>query len=497
MKAFRLLFVALVIILVVPITGCNLIGENPLAAIASLVPQATTVDTVEATSASGEATAENTPLVRPKTVVATAKPKATTVKTVAATVKPKATVKATVTKKATVAPTKAPTNSDSSSLPIGELLFSDDFTDPSSGWAEFSSDESDQAYESGKFAITVHSVDYLAWSSAGQYYSDFVVQVEGAKASGPNDGIYGILFRVVDNMNYYAFGVNSTGSYFVAVRVDNEWINLVPLTKNSAIKTGTATNKLAVLAQGDFFQVYANGVLLDEGSDSTFAEGDIYIMASTVAVGELVVKFSSVNVWEVGDSSSPTSEPSASITKGAKLYTENFADSSSGWDEWEDELSRGGYEGGKYFIEVLEADQVSWGNTFESFDDFVIEVDSSKVAGPDDNAFGIVLRYVDVDNFYVFVASSDGYYRFAYYQDNVLTDVVPWTTSDEINMGDSNNKLSVACQGNRFILSINGTVVEDVTDDTFTSGEIGLMAYAGAEAGVKITFDNLNVWAVE
>jgi hypothetical protein len=497
MKAPKLLYIAIALVLVLPLAGCNLIGQNPLTAIGSLVPQGTPQDTVEATVDTSEATVESTPLVRPKTVAATVKPKATTAKTTAATAKPKATVKATTTKKATVAPSKTPANSTDTGLPVGALVLSDDFTDPSTGWAEFSSDQSEQAYQDGKFVITIHETDYLAWSYASQNYTDFVIEVEASKASGPNDGLYGILFKFVDNTNYYAFVVNTTGSFLVAKRIDNEWYNLIPLTKNSAIKTGSAVNKLAVVAQGEDYSFYANGVLLDAVADNTFTDGDIAIMASTSSKGELVVNFSSVNVWEVGDATSPTPEPSAGISKGAKLYSETFADSSTGWDEWESAKSRGGYDNGAYFIEVLAADQVSWGNGYQDFDDFVMEVDTEKVGGPDDNGFGVVLRYVDSDNFYIFAVSSDGQYTFGYYLDNTWTQVIPWTPSDAINQGDSTNKLSVACKGNHFILSVNGTIVEDLTDDTFSAGDIGLMAVATSEAGVMITFDNVNVWAVK
>jgi hypothetical protein len=496
-KTPKLLLVIIVIILLIPLAGCNLIGQNPLSAVGSLVPKVTVEDTVEATINAKEATVTNTPLIRPKTVAATAKPKATVAKTTAATVKPKSTVKATVTKKATVAPTKAATVSGSSSLPTGAVISSDNFSDPTSGWAEFSGSQSEQTYQNGKFVITVHDVDYIAWSFASQNYADFVVEATAAKTSGPNDGVYGLLFRFVDNQNYYAFVVNATGSYLVAVRINNAWTNLIPLTKNSAIKTGSAVNKLAVVAQGDSFSFYANGVLLNQVTDTTFTNGDIAIMAGTNATGELVVSFSGVNVWEVSGGASPTIEASGNILKGAKLYSETFADPSTGWDTWSTSNSVIGYENGKYAIEVLNTDQLSWGNAFQSFDDFVIEVDTSKVAGPDDGGFGIVLRYVDMDNFYYFVVTADGQYRFSYYLNNSRTDIIDWTASDAINKGNALNKLGVACKGNHFILSINGTVVEDFTDDTFTSGDIGLLATSNTAAGVKVTFDNLNVWAVK
>ncbi|MHB1357513.1 MAG: hypothetical protein ACYCZF_16210 [Anaerolineae bacterium] len=493
MKASKLVFTVLVIILVMPMAGCNLIGQNPLTAIGSLVPQATLDDTVEATVDSGEATAESTPLIRPKTV-ATIKPKVTAVKTVAATVKPKATVKAMATKKATL----APISSASSSLPIGASIYSDDFTDPTSGWAEDSSAQSETGYLDGKYVITVYEVNYLSWSFLGQLFSDFVVEIEGAKLSGPNDGEYGILFRYVDSDHYYIFKVNAAGRYVVFAYDGGEWINLIAWTKNSAVKTGTATNKLAIVAQGETFAFYINGVKVDEMVDNRFAEGDIALVVGTHDVGDFAAGFTNIGVWEVDGVASPTEKASGSITKGAKLYSETFADSSTGWDEWDSSgKSRAAYEDGKYVLEIFAVNRMIWGNGYQDFDDFVMEVETTKLGGPDDNGFGIVFRYVDSANFYVFKASSDGQYAFGYYLDDEWTEVVPWSLTDTVIQGESTNKLSVACKGNHYILSINGKVVEDLTDDTFSSGDIGVMAASRSEAGVKVTFDNVNVWAVK
>jgi hypothetical protein len=498
MKVPKLLLVVVAMILIIPAAGCNLIGQNPLTALGSLVPQTTPGETVEATVQNPEeATVENTPLIRTKTPAPTTKPKATIAKTAEPTIKPKATIKPTATKKATLAPTKAATSNASSSLPTGAQLYSDDFSDPTSGWADGGNELSEWGYQNGVYVITVHAKSNLAWSYANQYYTDFVAEIEGAKVSGPNDGEYGMLFRFVDNDNFYIFKVNAQGSFIVSALVNNEWVTIGNWTKSSAIKLGTNSNKLAVVAQGQTFSLYINNTKVYEFTDDTFIEGDVAIVAGTQAVGEYVAKFMSVNVWEVAGETSPTSEPGSSITKGAKLYTENFSDPTSGWDEWDRASSRGGYEANKYFIEVLNPDQFSWGNGYQNFDDFVLEVDASKVAGPDDGGFGIILRYVDMDNFYYFAVSNDGQYRFSYYLNNERTDIISWTASDAIKQGNALNKLSVACKGNHFILSINGTVVEDFTDDTFSSGDIGLLAGTQATAGVKVTFDNLVVYAVK
>ena len=45
-----------------------------------------------------------------------------------------------------------------------------------------------------------------------------------------------------------------------------------------------------------------------------------------------------------------------------------------------------------------------------SFADVTIEVDATKKDGPDDNDFGVICRYQDVDHFYYGIISSDGYF---------------------------------------------------------------------------------------
>ena len=68
------------------------------------------------------------------------------------------------------------------------------------------------------------------------------------------------------------------------------------------------------------------------------------------------------------------------------------------------------YENGGYRINVIQTTPLSLANPYQSFqNDVRIEVDATKIGGPDDNAFGVQCRYQDVDNYYFFYISSDGY----------------------------------------------------------------------------------------
>jgi len=45
-----------------------------------------------------------------------------------------------------------------------------------------------------------------------------------------------------------------------------------------------------------------------------------------------------------------------------------------------------------------------------SFLDVQVEVDAARLAGPEQNLFGLVCRSSNISNFYFFAISSDGYY---------------------------------------------------------------------------------------
>ncbi|MCE5257708.1 MAG: DUF1080 domain-containing protein, partial [Chloroflexi bacterium] len=187
----------------------------------------------------------------------------------------------------------------------------------------------------------------------------------------------------------------------------------------------------------------------------------------------------------------PTAVKEEPVVAEDIIYEDDFSDSSSGWSEWQEDDSVGGYEDGQYTIEVLAPDAFFWAYTGQDLADFVLDVDASKLAGIDDNHYGVILRYQDEQNFYMFSISSDGYYRFGYYKDDEWTDIIDWEETSAIKQGDATNHITVQCKGSKFTLKVNGKELVVVTDKTFGSGDIGLFAGASDEAGVKIAFDNL------
>ncbi|MBM3144181.1 MAG: hypothetical protein FJ010_04260 [Chloroflexi bacterium] len=177
------------------------------------------------------------------------------------------------------------------------------------------------------------------------------------------------------------------------------------------------------------------------------------------------------------------------------LFQDDFSDSSSGWDQAEGPEGTSNYENGYYRIHVITTDTDVWANPSLDFTDVVVEVDAVKAGGPDDNDFGVICRYQDVDNFYFFIISSDGYYGIGKTVDGVqeLIGTDQMNPDDAINQGDANNHIKADCVGSHLVLHANGAKLADVEDTSLSSGDVGLIAGTFDEAGADIHFDNFVV----
>jgi hypothetical protein len=124
---------------------------------------------------------------------------------------------------------------------------------------------------------------------------------------------------------------------------------------------------------------------------------------------------------------------------------------------------------------------------------FIAEVEVRHAAGPEDNDYGLVVRYnTDVQRFYMLVVSSDGFYQVQRYDEQTWESVVPWTASAAIHQGlGSTNYLRVECTGNTIRFYTNGVLLTVVDDPLSEAGSVGLIAGTGEAGNVVAAFDNL------
>jgi len=205
-----------------------------------------------------------------------------------------------------------------------------------------------------------------------------------------------------------------------------------------------------------------------------------------------LILLSSIACAALSGIGSSTNEPALSPNV---LFQDDFSDSSSGWDQVNVTEGITDYQNGHYRILVNTDDTDIWANPGLYFTDVVVEVDATKVGGPDDNDFGVICRYQDVENFYFFIISSDGFYGIGKYDNAewILLNEDQMLPTEDVNQGNATNRIQADCVGTRLVLYANNVKLAEIEDSSFSSGDIGLLAGTLAETGVDIQFDNLVV----
>lgn len=195
----------------------------------------------------------------------------------------------------------------------------------------------------------------------------------------------------------------------------------------------------------------------------------------------------------------PQAAPSAApVLPGRQvLFQDDFSDSNSGWPTTSDTAKSASYMAdGTYQIQAISTQQDVWAHPGQSFTDVSVEVDATKSAGPDNNGFGVVCRFVDNDNFYYFMVSSDGYQVIGKYEagENKYLTADKMQPTGAINSGSATNHVRGDCSGSTLTLYANGQQLSSVTDTSFASGDVGLIVGTFDEPNVSVSFDNFVVY---
>jgi serine/threonine protein kinase len=194
----------------------------------------------------------------------------------------------------------------------------------------------------------------------------------------------------------------------------------------------------------------------------------------------------------------PTSIPNTPTpVQSSLLYYDDFSNPNSGWSSRTSTADTMDYANGGYriYLSSTMTDLVSHAGISLPAD-VVIDVDVTKADGTDNNDFGVACRLRDLNNFYFFEISSDGYAVIGMFLDNKMSylSADAMQKVDGILSGKATNHIRAECIGNTLNLYANGSMVAQATDSTFPNGgDVGLIAGSFDQGGVDILFDNLQV----
>lgn len=163
------------------------------------------------------------------------------------------------------------------------VVSNDDFSESNSKW-NVGESRDDFAFhkryiKNGEYIFQAKSVDTsTSWTestSVPYNIKDFYVSVDIRKTYGPIESNCGIMFRLKGHGNWYFFRIREDQMYSVSFHKDGrEHIRLIAPTKHEVIQKD-GKNTLAILARGEKFEFFINGVLVDTLTYDMLQEGGI------------------------------------------------------------------------------------------------------------------------------------------------------------------------------------------------------------------------------
>lgn len=196
-------------------------------------------------------------------------------------------------------PTPYPTPDE---LPrLGEVILSDDFSDPEN-WQTYRSPLGNAVVSNNEITLAIQGSDSIiaSYSTLPQLGDYFLTMDVSLSLCSWNGDWYGIAFRVNDSENQYRWSFNCLGQ----TRIDRVYrgriYNIKDWDINGVVKPAAPQKfSIGIAAQGSMLRFFANDALLAEAEDPTFTTGGYGLLASSDGYSPLTVSFSNFQLREI------------------------------------------------------------------------------------------------------------------------------------------------------------------------------------------------------
>lgn len=167
------------------------------------------------------------------------------------------------------------------------LPYTDDFSDPASGWRSFETADTATGYESGEYVVRASQPRvYTVGLYATQPFSDTILSVQARVAEGGAEQVQGGLVCRSDRetRTFYSFLLTPAGEYAIVKTVDGIPTTLTgggQLARTDAVGNPDVPQELSAHCVGDTLTFYVNGQQVDEAKDSEIAAGFVGVRGGT------------------------------------------------------------------------------------------------------------------------------------------------------------------------------------------------------------------------
>jgi len=157
------------------------------------------------------------------------------------------------------------------------VLFKDNFSDQSGGWATHQDAVSFSGYDSGGFRLSSQVPNYQFWSVPGLNFKDSYVFTRIVKLGGPDDNLMGVICRYQNEENYYALVFGTDGYYGIYKTIDGEQtlIDQDHMDFSEVIQRGNQENRIHAVCKENRLVLIVNDVELLSVEDDSLTHGDV------------------------------------------------------------------------------------------------------------------------------------------------------------------------------------------------------------------------------
>ena len=152
----------------------------------------------------------------------------------------------------------------------------------------------------GKYRWTLDCLDDEVGCLSSTYLTtldnttDFQLSVEARRVEGPPDGQYGLRFRD-DGLSYFEFLIADTGTFWV-LRWDGHELEYYYLDRPTSLLRPGEVNRLGVIAQGQNFDFYINGLQVGELVEPLLPSGSFALTLSFSGAHQGIFEFDNFRV---------------------------------------------------------------------------------------------------------------------------------------------------------------------------------------------------------
>ncbi len=182
------------------------------------------------------------------------------------------------------------------------VLRSDDFSNPNSGWPSGQNAQGNYGYRPDGYHVEVTGTNQVLWASTDATYDNASLYVDAIPLLEGANGYYGLFCRMQVEQDFYYFVIQANGSYTMGKYKEGEFRSFFPdgWRQSDAIQGGNQSNRLRADCDGNSLRLFANNVLLDEATDTDFGSGLSGVVAAALGEQDYEVRFNSFLVTKTG-----------------------------------------------------------------------------------------------------------------------------------------------------------------------------------------------------